>query len=158
MKLLFELSTSEMSPDDWATDYDLEHFFFKQNPWWVEEGLPVSIEEEGSSREEVINELKDVLPCGYNIEFEKVIISDRLKYWQDNIERVKELVATPVEINAAGFNPLSWWKNQIDALDTSILIYLKQFEELMTLNEFLLFMMREKTGTLYIGSIFNLYD
>lgn len=158
MKLLFELSTSVLSPDDWATDYDFEQFFFKQNPWWVEEGLPVDIEEEGSSREEVIKEFKNALPDGYGIDGEKVIISDPLQYWHENLERVKELVSMPAEINSAGFNPLSWWKNQIDALDTGILIYIKQNEELMTLNEFLLYMIREEISTLYIGSIFYLWD
>ena len=53
-------------------------FFFKQNPWLVEEGLLVDIEEDGSSREEVIKELRDALSDGYSIDSEKVIIFDSL--------------------------------------------------------------------------------
>lgn len=158
MKLLFELSTSPLSPEDWAADYEFEKFFFQENPWWVGEGLPVDIGEEGTSREDAIGELKAALPDGYRVEDESVIVTNPLLYWNILLEKVKGLVSNHDAIKDSGFNPLCWWKNQMDGLDDDILIYVKQNEELMTLNEFLLYMMREECSKLHIGAIFYLYE
>ena len=158
MKILFELSTSPLSPGDRAADYEFEKFFFEQNPWWVEEGLPVDVEEEGTSREDAIGELEAALPDGYRIEGERVIVTNPLLYWNVLLEKVKGLVSNHDAFKDSSFNPLCWWKNQIDGLDTDILIHVKQNEELMTLNEFLLYMMREEHSEFHIGSIFYLYE
>ena len=58
-----------------------------------------------------------------------------------------------------GWDPQSWWVNFVDAA-TGTMIYFRDIEMVMTLNEFLLYMIRQKgeIPVLYIGGIFDIGD
>lgn len=101
------------------------------------------------------------MPEGYDVRPDRIIVNDPTLYWKTVVKRLNSLAKEaegmdPVDGN---WEPLSWWKNFVDRqLDT--LIYYWDMETLMTLNEFLLFMIRQKENipVLYIGGIFDVGD
>lgn len=59
--------------EKWAEAEDLLECFYKNNPFWTNEGLPLDTEDE--DRQYFIDELADELPNGYSIENETISIS-----------------------------------------------------------------------------------
>ena len=153
---IFELSAEPLTRDEWTPDYELSHFFHYQNPWWVIEGCPEPIDD--ADRIDEIDALRVSLPSGYSLVGEKITLNEPAGYWNDTIIRLDGLLQEAKQKQIDGdFYALGWWKEQVDG-QHGILIYMRDTSELMTLNEFLLFMIPSFGGTewkeFHIGSIF----
>ena len=160
---LYELSSRPLAKDEWVPDYKLEDNFPPNNSWWI--GTVQSIEDDEDydweMRLQEINNLRMELPEGYDVRTDKIIVYDPTLYWKTVVRRLTSLAIEaegmdPVDGN---WEPLSWWKNFVDR-QLNTLIYYRDMETLMTLNEFLLFMIRQKENVqfLYIGGIFDIGD
>ena len=125
------------------------------------EGCPEPIDD--ADRADEIDVLKDSLPSGYSLVGEKITLINPAGYWDDTIKRLEDLLQEAKQKQIDGhFYALGWWKDYVDG-QHDILIYMSDTSELMTLNEFLLFMIPYRVGTrewkeFYIGSIFYCYN
>ena len=153
---LYEISSHRLTENDWIQDYELETFFFHQNPWWIQEGYPPLVPD--AERTQCLTELQKELPQGYALNGSSIEVKDASLYWN----RVKAHLASLAKSSATedfsdGMPPLSWWKEEVDGIHGT-LIYFRDTEELLTLNEFLLYMMYhgEEYPYLYVGGIFEL--
>ena len=144
---LYEISSHPLTTDERVTVFELEYNFPSNNPWLIE--TVRSIEDDENYDQEM--RLQEIIS----------LRKDPTLYWKTVVKRLNSLAKEaegmdPVDGN---WEPLSWWKNFVDRqLDT--LIYYWDMETLMTLNEFLLFMIRQKENipVLYIGGIFDVGD
>lgn len=157
---IYELSSEPLDIEERTKDYELEHFFHYQNPWLVNEGWPEPIDV--ANRADEIDALKASLPSGYSLVGEKITLNDPTGYWNDTIIRLEGLLQEAKQKQIDGhFYALGWWKDRVDG-QHGILIYMRDTCELMTLNEFLLFMIPYFTGTdwteFHIGSIFYCFN
>ena len=159
---IYELSSEPLNDEVRAKDYELAHFFHYQNPWWVGEGCPEPLND--VDRTYYIDALRDSLPSGYSLVGEKIILDNPSLYWDDVVQRLDDLSKQAKQKRVDGqFYALGWWKNMVD-LQQDILIYMRDTGELMTLNEFLLFMIPHLSFNesgwkeFYIGSIFQGYE
>lgn len=153
--LIFHLL--EDPSETWAEDYDLVHCFYKNNPFWTNEGLPLDTEDE--DRQYFIDELADELPNGYSIENETISISMGYKDFPETFKHhIQDFFNDPdSEANKTEF-PLGWFKRELGGV-CGILIWYE--EALYTLPEFLFYLAGlevgelQNPGKLYIGSIFE---
>ena len=159
---IYELSSEPLDIEERTKDYELAHFFHYQNPWWVGEGSPEPIED--VDRTYYIDALRDSLPSGYSLVGDKITLNNPAGYWNDTVKRLEDLSQLAKQRHVDGyFYALGWWKNMVD-LQQDILIYMRDTCELMTLNEFLLFMIPHPSFNesgwkeFYIGSIFIAYE
>ena len=82
-KYLIQLATSPIAPNDLEeNDWKLDKFFFNQNPW----GLGRI---EDVDRKEALDELKDLLPNGYDLDPVKgtIDIPDDDRYLVETVDR-----------------------------------------------------------------------
>ena len=159
---IYELSSEPLDIEERTKDYELAHFFHYQNPWWVGEGSPEPIED--VDRTYYIDALRDSLSSGYSLVGDKITLNNPAEYWNDTVKRLEDLLQMAKQKHVDGhFYALGWWKNMVD-LQQDILIYMRDTCELMTLNEFLLFMIPHLSFNesgwkeFYIGSIFQGYE
>lgn len=160
---LYELSSRPLTKDEWVSAYKLEDNFPLNNPWWI--AAVESIEDDEDYDWEMplqeINNLRMELPEGYDVRTDKIIVYDPTLYWNTVVERLESLAKEARDMDPVDGNwePLSWWKNFVDR-QLNTLIYYRDMDALMTLNEFLLFMIRQKENipVLYIGGIFYIGD
>ena len=130
---------------------DLEDFFPPNNPFWAETGEPMDLSD--SERREALECLKNELPQGYSMDLvnECIDIINSEQYFRETIYRLQNIKAP-----SPYFDALGWWKKHV-CLFCDILVYYE--EELFTLNEFLLYMVRvdgdEVGRKLYIGGVFE---
>ena len=150
---IFELSETPIMPQDRIGSMDLEDFFPSNNPFWAEVGEPLEVVD--SERHEALECLKNELPLGYSMDLanESIDIINSEHYFQETINRLQNIRAP-----SPYFDALGWWKKEV-CLFCDILIYFE--EELFTLNEFLLYMVRvdgDGVGRkLYVGGVFEYY-
>ena len=112
-----------------------------------------------------INNIRKELPEGYDLRVEsrttRIIVYDPEHYWKDVMAKLDSLAKEAAEIDPVNgdWEPQSWWVNSVDAA-TGTMIYFRDIEMVMTLNEFLLYMIRQKgrIPVLYIGGIFDIGD
>lgn len=146
---IFELSETPIL--DPIGSMDLEDFFPLNNPFWAEVGEPLDLSD--SERWEALECLKNELPQGYSMDLvnECIDIFNSEQYFRETINRLQN-----IEAPSPYFDALGWWKKQV-CFFCDILIYYE--EELFTLNEFLLYMVRvdgdEVGRKLYIGGVFE---
>ncbi|MBQ6577715.1 MAG: hypothetical protein IJL91_08210 [Bacteroidales bacterium] len=157
---IYELSSKPLDVEERTKDYELAHFFHYQNPWWVTEGCPEPIDD--ADRVDEIDALRVSLPSGYSLVGEKITLNNPAGYWDDTVKRLEGLLQEAKQKQIDGdFYALGWWKDHVDG-QHGILIYMSDTGELMTLNEFLLFMIPYSWGTewkeFYIGSIFYCFN
>ena len=156
---IFELSKKPLARDEWTDEYLLQDFFHYQNPWWLAPGCPEPIDD--SERADMIDYLKDSLPPGYTLTGEKITLVNPSAYWDETVHRLEGLLEQAKQMKVDGHKYfLGWWKTCVD-MQHGILIYMRDTKELMTLNEFLLFMIPHGSTEwkeFYIGSIFDGYD
>ena len=169
MPRIFELSSYRLTKSEWTRASHLDYLFSDENPWLVEKDTTVIPVEKMSSkpeeyRSEMLTGLKQALPEGYEVHGQRITVKDPGKYWKAVVEKMKRLAKEAVNFNLnfdpeTDETPLHWWKKGVDE-QGNILVYFKDYEELMTLNEFLLFMIEHKAdyGFLYIGGIYSAYD
>lgn len=160
---LYEISSHPLTTDERVTVFELEYNFPSNNPWLIETVRSIEDDEnyDQEMRLQEIISLRKEMPEGYDVRPDRIIVNDPTLYWKTVVKRLNSLAKEaegmdPVDGN---WEPLSWWKNFVDRqLDT--LIYYWDMETLMTLNEFLLFMIRQKENipVLYIGGIFDVGD
>lgn len=127
----------------------MERYFHSNNPFWVEEGEPLELE--NFTREEAINILKTELGNGYSIDGDTVAATDPRQYIPTIVKHLQD-VAT---LGLTSDYPLGWWKKEVCQY-RGILILLN--EEMMTLNEFMLYAVslhNDGVSTFHIGSIFE---
>ena len=159
---LYELSSTRLTKDKWVSAYELEDNFPPNNPWLIE--AVRSIEDaEGYNWEmrlQEINDLQEELPEGYDVRNDRIIVYDPTLYWKTVVRRLDSLAieARGMDLANGDWEPLSWWQNFVDR-QLGTLIYYRNTQTLMTLNEFLLFMIRQKPPLfLFIGGIFDIGD
>lgn len=144
-KYLIQISTSPIDPNDLeVNDWKLDKFFFDQNPWGL--GHIVDVD-----RKEALEELKNLLPKGYNLDTEKetIDLQDGFDFLDETIERLKNSQVNDI------FNTYSWWHRDVCQFG-DILIYFEN-GELFTLPEFLFYAMDEGIKKLYVGTVYQ-YD
>lgn len=150
---IFELSETPIMPQDRIGSVDLEEFFTPNNQFCAEVGEPLDLVD--SERQEALECLKNGLPQGYSMDLanESIDIINSEHYFQETIHRLQNIKAPSPYFDAFG-----WWKKEV-CLFCDILIYFE--EELFTLNEFLLYMVRvdgDGVGRkLYVGGVFEYY-
>lgn len=149
---IFELAINPILPHNRSQSWELTHFFFPKNPFWINEGEP----NDASDRQYALDCLKNELPQGYTLDLvnESIDIIDPDAYLQVTISRLQTTNPSQPMIY-----PLGWWKNEV-CLFGDILIYFDK--ELFTLHEFLLYMIsRSKDDDiqkLYVGGVFEYYN
>lgn len=132
--------------------WELTHHFYDGNPYWTEEGEPLDLQ--NFTRLEAIDILRKGLGIGYSITGGIITVNNPQQHLQ-TIMRHLQSVATSCLTSSY---PLGWWKNEVCGYG-GILISLG--DELMTLNEFMLYAITkfsEGITTFYIGSIFEYCD
>lgn len=144
-KYLIQIATSPIDPDDLeVNDWKLDKFFFDQNPW----GLGRI---EDVDRKETLDELKGLLPSGYNLDPAKgtIDLPNDDRYLVETVDRLKSI--TIAEARNYGM-PYVWWKSVV-GLFSDILVYFEN-SELFTLPEFLFYAMDEGVREVYIGTVY----
>lgn len=149
-KYLIQLATSPIAPNDLeVNDWKLDDFFFNQNPW----GLGRI---EDVDRKEALDELKGLLPNGYDLDPVNgtIDLPDDDRYLVETVDRLRNI--TLVEARKYKM-PYVWWKREI-SLFFDILVYFEN-GELFTLHEFLLFALDqyaldEGIHKVYIGTVY----
>ena len=161
---MYELSSSPLRKEDWESISYLEDFFFPlRRPWLIAAVQSIEDAEDYDSelRAMEINNLRKALPEGYDLREEKIIVYDPLHYWKVVGKKLDSLAREAAEMDPINGNwePQSWWVNCVDGT-TGAMIYFRDIEMVMTLNEFLLYMIRQKERipVLYIGGIFDIGD
>ena len=152
--LIFELSFDyPPSMEKRSKKEDLEHFFFWNNPWFLEPfDCYLTLE---NFRKELINLLKKELPKGFRLKGETITLVDPEPYWQETISHLKAVSSKGTRDEM----PLAWWKHDVCKYG-QFFVYLRDTGELMTLHEFLLDSMWKDASTKSygIGSIFEVTD
>ena len=149
-KLIFQLKNATNQPNIDAEQ--LAHHFYFNNPYWVQEGEPSNLQ--NFTRTEAIDILKKELCVGYSISGDIITVGNPNQYLNSIIHHL-QAVSTSCLTSPY---PFSWWKEEVCGFG-GILISLGN--ELMTLNEFMLYAISKKNEgitTFYIGSIFEYYD
>lgn len=165
MVTIYQLASHRLTESEWATASQLEYLFSTANPWWIEPDSIVDPIERCSSdpkayRKEIINELKEALPEGYELHGQRITVKDPDLYWGHVVDKMKTIAEEAKSFDFKGeIKPLEWWKWQVDE-QNKILIYFHDNEDLMTLNEFLLFLINQKQDYpfMYIGGIYFAYE
>lgn len=129
--------------------WELERHFHANNPFWVAEGEPLELE--NFTREEAINMLKTDLGNGYSIDRD-IITATEPKQYIPTIVKHLQTVATS---GLTSDYPLGWWKKEVCQYRGILILF---NEEMMTLNEFMLYAVslhNDGVNTFHIGSIFE---
>lgn len=149
---IFEVSEEPIAPEERLENWDLERFFFTNNPWWAEPGEPMDVPE--IIRDYAIDELRKQLPEGYSIEGETIINPCNDSYMKETISRLQDLLKHPDQIAMHPY-PLRWWKTEVCQIHDTLIVFRN---ELLTLHEFLLCLipcLGDQYEKLYIGGIFS---
>lgn len=165
---MYELSSCPLRKEDWESVGYLEDFFFPlRRPWLIKavQSIEDAEDYDFELRNMEINNLRKELPEGYDLRVEfrttRIIVYDPELYWKDVMAKLDSLAKEAAEIDPVNgdWEPQSWWVNFVDAA-TGTMIYFRDIEMVMTLNEFLLYMIRQKgrIPVLYIGGIFDIGD
>jgi hypothetical protein len=154
---LFELSSRPITKDEWVTAAELEHYFSTQNPWEVENVVSIGDEEyfNFNTRYVEVNNLHMGLPEGYEARDETIAVHNPKLFWNDVIEHLADLAKKAERMDIDHEEPLIWWKNYVN-YQFDNLIFFRDDQRIMTLFEFLLFMVNQKDriSSLYFGGIF----
>ncbi len=146
-KYLVQLAASPIDPNDLeVNDWKLGKFTFDQNPW----GLG-RIEIEDVDRKEALDELKGLLPIGYDLDPVKgtIDLPDDDRYLVETVDRLRSITLE----GARNYKmPYVWWKREV-SLFFDILVHFEN-GELFTLHEFLLYAMDEGIHKVYIGTVY----
>ncbi len=129
--------------------WELERYFHSNNPFWVEEGEPLELE--NFTREEAINILKTELGKGYSIDGDTVTATDPKQY----IPTIVKHLQTVATSGLTSDYPLGWWKKEVCQYRGILILF---NEDMMTLNEFMLYAVslhNDGVTTFHIGSIFE---
>ena len=129
--------------------WELERYFHSNNPFWVEEGEPLELE--NFTREEAINILQTELGNGYSIDSDNVTATDPKQYIPTIVKYLQDVASSGLTSDY----PLGWWKKEVCRY-RGILILIN--EAMMTLNEFMLYAVslhNDGVNTFHIGSIFE---
>ncbi|MBO7576101.1 MAG: hypothetical protein J6T03_01405 [Bacteroidales bacterium] len=129
--------------------WELERHFHANNPFWVAEGEPLELE--NYTREEAINILKTELGKGYSVNGDMITATKPDQY----IPTIVKHLQTVASSGLTSDYPLGWWKKEVCQY-RGILILIN--EEMMTLNEFMLYAVslhNDGVTTFHIGSIFE---
>lgn len=159
---LYELSSTRLTKDKWVSAHELEDNFPPNNLWMIEAVRSIEDAEVYNSemRLQEIFDLQEELPEGYDVRTDRIIVYDPTLYWKTIVRRLDSLAteARGMDLANGDWEPLSWWHNFVDR-QPGTLIYYRNTQTLMTLNEFLLFMIRKKPPLfLFIGGIFDIGD
>ena len=153
---IFEVSEEPIAPEERLENWDLERFFFTNNPWWAEPGEPMDVPE--IIRDYAIDELRKQLPEGYSIEGETIINPCNDSYMKETISRLQDLLKHPDQIAMHPY-PLRWWKTEVCQFHNTLICFRTEDDkELFTLHEFLLYIiphLGDRYEKLYIGGIFS---
>lgn len=145
-KLIFQINEE---PAEQVEAWELERHFRMNNPYWVEEGEPLELE--NFTREEAIDILRKELGSGYAISEDVITANDPRAYLQTVVQHLQKVAGS---CQGSDY-PLGWWKNEV-CLYGGILIAFG--DDMLTLNEFMLYAISKKeedVSTFYIGSIFE---
>jgi hypothetical protein len=148
-KIIFQLS--EEPYPTMLKPWELTHHFYAGNPYWTQEDEPLDLQ--NFTRSEAIDILRKGLGIGYSITGDIITVSNPQQHLQ-TIMRHLQSVATSC---LTSIYPLGWWKNDVCGYGGILISF---GNELMTLNEFLLYAITkfsEGITTFYIGSIFEYY-
>ena len=129
--------------------WELERYFHANNPFWVEEGEPLELE--NFTREEAINILQTELGNGYSIDSDTVTATDPKQYIPIIVKYLQDVASSGLTSD----NPLGWWKKEVCQYRGILILF---NEEMMTLNEFMLYAVslhNDGVTTFHIGSIFE---
>ena len=129
--------------------WELERYFHSNNPFWVEEGEPLELE--NFTREEAINILQTELGNGYSIDSDNVTATDPKQYIPTIVKYLQDVASSGLTSD----NPLGWWKKEVCQYRGILILF---NEEMMTLNEFMLYAVslhNDGVNTFHIGSIFE---
>ena len=146
-QLIFQLSADPNL--ELLEAWELERYFHANNPFWVEEGEPLELE--NFTREEAINILKTELGKGYSIDGDTIAATDPKQYIPTIVKHLQD-VASSVLISDY---PLGWWKKEVCQYRGILILF---NEEMMSLNEFMLYAVslhNDEVSTFHIGSIFE---
>lgn len=145
-KFIFQLNEQ---PSQQIMAEELAHHFYQNNPYWVEVGEPLELE--NFTRKEAINILRNELGGGYTINGDIITANNPGQYLKAISQHLQDVATT---FNNSDY-PLGWWKNEVCQYG-GILIALD--DDMLTLNEFMLYVISKKqegTSTFCIGSIFE---
>ena len=165
MTTIYQLASHRLRESEWIGSSSLEYLFSSANPWWIEPDSVVDPIERCSStpeayRTEIINELKAALPEGYELHGQRITVKNPDLYWGRVVNKMSTIAEEAKSFDIKGeTRPLEWWKLCVDE-QNKILIYFHDNEDLMTLNEFLLFLVNRKEDYqfMYIGGIYFAYE
>ncbi len=95
------------------------------------------------------------LPEGYEARDETIAVHNPKLFWNDVIEHLADLAKKAERMDIDHEEPLIWWKNYVN-YQFDNLIFFRDDQRIMTLFEFLLFMVNQKDriSSLYFGGIF----
>ena len=146
-QLIFQLSDDPNL--EFLEAWELERYFRSNNPFWVDEGEPLELE--NFTREEAINILKTELGKGYSIDGDTVTATDPKQY----IPTIVKHLQTVATSGLTSDYPLGWWKKEVCQYRGILILF---NEDMMTLNEFMLYAVslhNDGVTTFHIGSIFE---
>ena len=129
--------------------WELERYFHSNNPFWVEEGEPLELE--NFTREEAINILQTELGNGYSIDSDTVAATDPRQYIPIIVKHLQDVASSGLTSDY----PLGGWKKEVCQYRGILILF---NEEMMTLNEFMLYAVslhNDGVSTFHIGSIFE---
>jgi hypothetical protein len=129
--------------------WELERYFRSNNPFWVEEGEPLELE--NFTREEATNILKTELGKGYSIDGDMITATEPEQYISTIVKHLQDVASSGLTSDY----PLGWWKKEVCQYRGILILF---NEEMMTLNEFMLYAVslhNDGVTTFHIGSIFE---
>ena len=146
-QLIFQLSDDPNL--EFVEAWELERHFHANNPFWVAEGEPLELE--NFTREEAINILKAELGKGYSIDGDIITATEPKQYIPTIVKHLQDVASSGLTSDY----PLGWWKKEVCKYRGILILF---NEEMMTLNEFMLYAVslhNDGVNTFHIGSIFE---
>lgn len=146
-KLIFLFKEATNQPDIDAEE--LTHHFYFNNPYWVDPGEPLDLQ--NFTRTEAIDILRAELGIGYSISGDIITIGNPNQYLNSIMHHLHSVSTSCLTATY----PRGWWKEKVCKFGGILISY---NDELMTLNEFMLYAITQKNegiNTFYIGSIFE---
>lgn len=152
MNYICEITKEALAPKDRIPLGKVQNLFFPGNPWlvdWVEDV-------DDSIRQELIDDLGTLLPEGYSISGDEIlIITNESKPYSDQFKQeiLSKMDDEGLEILRKG-SPYLWFKQVFVGAGSALAIF---ENEVHTLNEFLLLLSGHgyNMTKLFIGSIFG---
>lgn len=146
-KLIFQLKEATNQPDIEAEQLTLH--VYPNNPYWVQPGEPMDLQE--YTRTEAIDILRAKLGIGYSVNGAIITVGNPNQYLNSIMHHLQAVATSCL----SHLYPLGWWKEDVCKFGGILISY---NDELMTLNEFMLYAITKKNEgitTFYIGSIFE---